>query len=239
MDSVAPDGRDTRWEPHRAARRALILDAAISLLEESKGGDLHVQQIAERAGLGRAVVYRHFADRAAIERALRGRVFERLLDELAPAIQPDGSIRQIIERIVRTYVHWAVDHTVLHRIVSESSRHFGEEDLEDTIVRVSDEFTRLVHGVLDRMDVQLTAEEEAVVQPLVLGMVGHAITVVRAWLEQSGDRPAPDDLVKHLVRGFWYQFDGHARELLGIELDRDRPLGPPPGGREGTRRSGK
>src|SRR5688500_7308717 len=76
------DGRDARWEPHRAARRALVLHAALSLLEESGGGDLHVQQFAGRAGLGRAVVYRHFADRAAIERALRGRVFERLLDEL-------------------------------------------------------------------------------------------------------------------------------------------------------------
>lgn len=230
MRDQPPDGRDTRWEPHRAVRRALILDAAIELLEESGGAELHVQQIAVRAGLGRAVVYRHFDDRAAIERALRGRVFERLLDELAPVVQPDGSIRQIIERIVRTYVDWAMRHPVLHRLVSESSRHFGEEDLEDTIVRMSAEFTKLVQAVLERMEVELPAEDETIVQPLVLGMVGHALTVVRAWLEQSVTRPAPDRLVEHLVRGFWYQFEGHAR-ASGIELDQHRDLRPDRDGR--------
>lgn len=238
MRGESPDGRDTRWEPHRAARRALILDAAMDLVEESDGGDLHVQQIAARAGLGRAVVYRHFADRAAIERALRGRVFERLLDELAPVIQPDGSIRQIIERIVRTYLDWAMRHPVLHRLVSESSRHVDEEDLEDTIVRVSSEFSRLVHGVLERMEVELPPTDEAIIQPLVLGMVGHALTLVRSWLEQSGTRPPPDKLVDHLVRGFWYQFEGHAREG-GAELDQHRELRPAPDHPDGAPPRGK
>lgn len=220
----ARDGRDTRWEAHRAERRALILDAAIELLEESQGAEMQVQKVAERAGLGRAVVYRHFADRAAIESALRGRVFEHLLEDLAPVIQVEGSIRQIIERIVRTYVGWAIEHPVLHRIVSESSRHFGKEDLEQTIMRASAEISSLVEGVLGRLEVQLPPQDEAMIQPLVLGIVGQAFTVVAAWLEQDPDRPAPEDLVEHLVRGIWFQFEGHAR-YRGIVLDPDRAVG--------------
>lgn len=227
------DGRDTRWEPHRAARRALILDAAIELLEEGDGADPHVQDIARRAGLGRAVVYRHFADRAAIERAVRGRVLKRVLDELTPAVRADGTIHEIITRIVRTYVAWASEHPVLHRILGESNRETA--GLDEAVMAVGGQISGLIRDIAASLGLDLQPGDEAIIDPVTLGMVGNALTVVRNWLSSGPERQSEEQLVEMLAEGFWFQIDGHARQR-GYEVDPDRPLpdadrGEPPVGK--------
>jgi len=104
----APDGRDERWAAHREERREKILDAAIAVIEQTpEGEEIHVRQIAQEAGLGRAVLYRHFADKADLDRAVQRRILEMLVDTLTPEFELSGSIEQIISRIVHAYVAWA------------------------------------------------------------------------------------------------------------------------------------
>ena len=68
-ESERRDGRQARWERHNQQRRRQIIDAAIEVIEEAgPGGELHVQQIATRAGVNRTVVYRYFEDRADLDR---------------------------------------------------------------------------------------------------------------------------------------------------------------------------
>ena len=68
----SPDGRQARWDKHNQERRQVILDAAIAVVEAGEpGAEFHVQQIADRAGLSRTVVYRHFADRADLDQAIQ------------------------------------------------------------------------------------------------------------------------------------------------------------------------
>ena len=62
-----------------ARNRAKILDAARCLLEERPIGEICMDELARRAGVGKGTVYRRFADRASLCRAL--------LDEDARAIQ--------------------------------------------------------------------------------------------------------------------------------------------------------
>ena len=92
----APDGRDERWAAHREERRAQILDAAIAVIEATpEGEEIHVRQIAQQAGLGRAVVYRHFADKADLDRAVQRRILQMLVDTLSPEFELSGSIQDI------------------------------------------------------------------------------------------------------------------------------------------------
>lgn len=62
-----------------ARNRAKILEAARDLLSERPIGDICMDELAKRAGVGKGTVYRRFADRASLCRAL--------LDEDARAIQ--------------------------------------------------------------------------------------------------------------------------------------------------------
>ena len=102
------DGRQLRWDSHNQARRQHILDAAIGVLADAEPGvEVHVQQIADRAGLSRTVVYRHFTDRADLDAAVQGRALELLRAELVPALSFEGTPVEIIRRIVSAYVGWA------------------------------------------------------------------------------------------------------------------------------------
>ena len=74
-----PDGRQARWDRHNQERRQRILDAAIAVVESGEpGAEVHVQQIAEQAGLSRTVVYRHFADRSDLDRAVQTAIVDDL-----------------------------------------------------------------------------------------------------------------------------------------------------------------
>ena len=80
------DGRQLRWDSHNQARRQHILDAAIDVLADSEpGAEVHVQQIADRAGLSRTVVYRHFADRADLDKIPATSLWTR---EQQPGVPP-------------------------------------------------------------------------------------------------------------------------------------------------------
>lgn len=220
-----PDGRGERWAAHREERRAAILDAAIAVIErEPVGAEIHVRQIAEEAGLGRAVVYRHFADRADLDRAVRKRILELLMDELVPQFELSGSIQQIIERIVYAYVAWAAAHPALHRIGAAESQDADRlGDVIQVTAQIGSLIAMLVSSGASLLAVELTEDDRQILDPLVFGIVGQAVGTVRFWLAREPRVPSTDVLAAHLARSVWFQIDGHARDR-GAVLDPDRSL---------------
>ncbi|MGO4258581.1 TetR/AcrR family transcriptional regulator [Marmoricola sp. RAF53] len=216
----APDGRDERWAAHREERRGQILDAAIAVIEATpEGEEIHVRQIAQEAGLGRAVLYRHFADRADLDRAVQRRILQMLMDTLVPEFELSGSIEQIIERIVTAYVAWADAHPALHRIgaaESQDAERLGE--VLQTTQQIGALITMLVTSGASLLEVELTAEDQQILDPLVFGIVGQAVGTVRFWLARDERVPSPAVLAQHLTRSVWFQIDGHARDR-GVVLD--------------------
>lgn len=218
--ATAPDGRDERWAAHREERRAQILDAAIAVIERTpEGEEIHVRQIAQEAGLGRAVVYRHFADRADLDLAVQRRILERLMAELVPAFELSGTIEQIIERIVRAYVAWADRHPALHRIGTRESQDSERlNSVLQTTRQIGDLITSLVTTGALLLDVELSRQDRELLEPLVFGIVGQAVGTVRFWLSRETRTPSVDVLAAHLARSVWFQIDGHARDR-GVVLD--------------------
>jgi AcrR family transcriptional regulator len=215
-----PDGRQLRWDRHNQARRRTILDAAVAVLEESPSGEhIHVQQIAARAGLGRTVVYRHFTDRADLDRAVQGVVLDMLAAELLPEVTLDGTIEQIIRRIVGTYVRWTVAHPSLHRFAEHDvPGAAGASALEVAVVRIASQVEELIEAGAAQLGVGLTDDDAAALDPLVFGLVGAVFSATRRWLARTERRPDPDEFVVLLSDSVWHMIDGHARRL-GLELD--------------------
>ncbi len=219
------DGRDQRWAAHREQRRRHILDAAVSVIERTpEGQEIHVWQIAQEAGLGRAVIYRHFADRADLDHAVQQHVLQLLMDRLVPEFQLTGTIEQTIHRIVRSYVAWAAEHPALHRLgAAETDDPARPDAVVETISVIADLIATLVTSGADLLEVELSEEDRVLLRPLVYGIVGQAVGTVRFWLADGDQTPAAEVLAAHLARSVWFQLDGHARDR-GIELDPDTPL---------------
>lgn len=218
------DGRQLRWDSHNAARRQHILDAAIAVLADSEpGADIHVQQIAERAGLSRTVVYRHFADRADLDRAVQGRALELLRAELVPALSFEGTPVDIIRRVVAAYVGWASEHPSVHHFAQQDPPGASPGQMEQAIQQIAGQIEDLINVGVELLHIELDADEGAALDPLVFGLVGGVFNATRRWLARPERRPGRERFVELLTQAAWEQIAGMAR-ARGVELAPDVPV---------------
>lgn len=217
-----PDGRQARWLKHNETRRQEIIDAAIEVIEGGQAGaEVHVQQIAAAAGLSRTVVYRHFGDRADLDRAVQTQVWEALAADVLPAMSLDGTVPQIISRIVSTYVGWAVAHPALHRLAEQDTSAQGP--LQLGIARIADQVGQLITVAVDLLELEVGDDERAAIDPLVFGLVGAVFGAVRRWMSKESRTPPADVIVELTTRSVWHILHGHALSL-GVRLDPDVPV---------------
>lgn len=217
---MAQDGRQARWDKHNQQRRLTILDAALEVIEEAPvGTEFHVQQIAERAGLNRTVVYRHFVDRADLDAAIRTHIIEALQSELTPVVSLEGTVNEIILRIISTYVDWTVAHQALHAFAVLEVNGPFQQGIDQIAAMLSD----LIALAITLLGVDLDHNETALVDPLAHGLVGAVVGAVRRWLAREVREPSAARMSELLSMSIWNLLDGHVRRL-GVVLDPDLPL---------------
>ncbi|WP_433182686.1 TetR/AcrR family transcriptional regulator [Actinoallomurus sp. CA-150999] len=123
-------------EAHRHQVRDAILDATAALVAE-QGPSVTMSQIAERAGIGRATLYKYFGDIGAILHAWHARQITRHLRELAEIRDRTSGPTRRLAAVLEAYAlitHRTRRHddielvTFLHRgeQVTEAERHLHE-----------------------------------------------------------------------------------------------------------------
>ncbi|RXF72624.1 TetR/AcrR family transcriptional regulator [Hansschlegelia zhihuaiae] len=117
---------------HGDLRRALI-ETALAILQEERGWQFTLRELARRAGVSHAAPYKHFADKAALlaEIALIG--FEKLREALlaAQTAQPAND-RDALLPAARAYLGFARRNPALYRLM------FGAEAGEPAAVHLDD-----------------------------------------------------------------------------------------------------
>ena len=108
-----------------ATRRAQIVDAAAALFEGRDPFDVTFEEIAERAGVSRALVYNYFRDKGDLVAAVYLRSLGRLNDAIGAAAQSDVVLDERIPVVVRAYLEFAESDPEAFRnlVSSESARH--------------------------------------------------------------------------------------------------------------------
>jgi AcrR family transcriptional regulator len=104
-------------DAHRTAVRDAALDALATLVAEHGLVALTMSQIAERAGIGRATLYKYFPDAQAVLVAWHERQITAHLDQLTAAVDPADPAMIRLHAALRTYAH----------IQHHSGRHHGGE----------------------------------------------------------------------------------------------------------------
>lgn len=82
--------------------RGAILDAAVDVLADDPSASL--SEVARRAGLGRATLYRHFPSREALRAAIRQEALSRARAALAGAALEDVPAREGVRRAAEVLV---------------------------------------------------------------------------------------------------------------------------------------
>jgi len=219
------DGRRARWEQHNQDRRQLILRAAVGVVEsQPPGADFHVHQIAERAGLPRAAVYRHFADRADLDRAIREHVLGQVKERLFAAFRLEGSIDETIGRIMSAYVDWAAAHPALHRL-GDTATGSGDQPgpLHETLQQIAAQVLELINLATTAFRFELSERDTEAMDLFVFGIVAEMMGIVRHWLWRPTRVPDAPTLARLMSGLVWSQLDGLARDR-GLVLDPSAPL---------------
>lgn len=218
--ATAPDGRARRWDEHKAERRDLILTAAIEMIRE-QGGEVAVQEIADRAGLPRSVVYRVFRDREDLDEQIRGRIVDLLMDVLAPKLVPQGTVQDAISGAIHTYVGWVREFPLLHLFLGTGSaqrRTTGSRVVTGTKTAIAVQLKDMIATVL-----AASAADPSIAESLAFGLVGLVDGTVNRWVNNPEPALSADALGVFLSAAIWEVLRRTAEDA-GVTLTLDSRL---------------
>jgi AcrR family transcriptional regulator len=117
----------------RASRRESVLAAAIELFGRRGYGAVRMEDVGAAAGITGPSIYEHFAGKADLLMAALTRGAEWLQLGLTGALVPGAAPRTSLERVVRSYVAFTLEHTELMRVLLREA--INLPDTERTALR--------------------------------------------------------------------------------------------------------
>jgi AcrR family transcriptional regulator len=218
MTEQLRDGRSTRWDPHRRERRLAIINAAIAAIEEY-GPDALTGQVADKAGVPRTHVYRHFEGKQALDFAVARHLALQIGQQIRAGLATQGSPREIIGASISQHLGWIETHPNLYRFLAQHAyavNSTGSPVVDDAKAAFAGELTALLAGYMRLFDMD-TAPAERVI----IGVVGMVDSTAAWWLEHR-DVPRAE-LTATLTEQVWLIIDNTAR-TLGATIDPDVSL---------------
>lgn len=210
-----------RWADRNAERQRAVIEALIELVEESEPrAEISFQDIADRAGISRTVLYRHFSDRMDLDNQAREHVVEMYLDAVMPVLDPAETVRETVSIAVNNYVNLVAEHPRLYQWM-ELASHEGFTgstaviSAKDAIARQISSFITPIAALLGQTDPGLDVAVFAMVS-----MIDGAVT---RWLRDTPEGWDAAGVARMLTDSFLILLEGHAR-LRGVTIDVDVPI---------------
>jgi AcrR family transcriptional regulator len=196
------------------ARHEQILDAARAVIEEHGPGAL-TSQIAERAGLARPNVYRHFSSKDDLDFAVARRAYQELRAEIRARLDPFGIPLDVIRAPIAAQVIWADRHQNVYRfLVSRGHQRSSQRTAERSDFAA--ELATAAARYFPRFAEDLDAAEATLV-----AIIGLVDACVLRWLSRPvGTR---EQLIDRITAHGWLIIDHHLREF-GVYVDPLLPL---------------
>lgn len=142
------DGRDVRWEAHRAKRRRQLVEAALKAIRKH-GAGVGMDEIAATAGTSKTVLYRHLGDRAGLYRAVVAAVDQTMVADLAQARESGEDIVSRISAMIRSYLLMVERDPAIYRFVMTRPLETTEGDPSDPVHQITghigEQLTQVLH----------------------------------------------------------------------------------------------
>ncbi|EGD42904.1 transcriptional regulator, TetR family [Nocardioidaceae bacterium Broad-1] len=211
---VKDDGRSSRWDAHREARRAELVAAAIRAVD-SAGAEVSIADIAAEAGVSKPVLYRYFADKAELHAAVGMWAARQILDAVVEAVLAPAPTRQRVEAGVAAYVETIAEHPNVYLLLVR--QHTGGTDpLADGKQLIAATFARLLGDTFGRLGIDAAGAE-----PWAHSLVGIGESAGQWWLDRRTMSRAA--FARYLSEFVWHALEGTTAEY-GVDLSAlDRP----------------
>ncbi|GGG24256.1 TetR family transcriptional regulator [Rhodococcoides trifolii] len=231
--SASSDGRKRRWQQHTADRRQHIIDAALTVLARdiAPGERMTAQQIATEASVHRTGLYRYFEDRTDLDTSIQRVICEDLRSELMTAVTLTGTPRDVVNRVVGSYVHWVFEHPEWARFVEQDLSTDTVSPFDELNLELSQQLEDITAAFLALVGADLGPDDQNLVGPWVSGLISGCMGAARTWGLQGENRTDIGTFVTFLADTIWMQIIGLGQSR-GVNIPRI-PLEDMTGGQAG------
>ncbi|MBF4160679.1 TetR/AcrR family transcriptional regulator [Nocardioides acrostichi] len=189
----------------RRERRAQLLESALQVFVAQGYHAAAMDDIAERAGVSKPVLYQHFPGKLDLYLALLDTSCDTIIDNCREALESTDDNKRRVEATMDVFYSYVAQDTGAFRLVFESDL-TSEPAVREQVDRVTRECASLIAGVIED-DTGLPAEASRL---LAVSLVGMAQVSARFWLTEAGGISRDD--AGSLVAGLaWRGIGGYPR----------------------------
>ena len=171
----------------RTARRAQLLDAAQDVFAANGYHAAAMDEIAERAGVSKPVLYQHFPGKLELYMALLEMHVDELIERVTDAMDSSSDNKMRVQNAVSAYFDFVDGESQAYRLVFESDLR-GEPAVQAAIDRGTDACVRAITATITA-DAGL---DEARASLLAVGLVGISQVAARSWLSNKSSMAKAD-----------------------------------------------
>ena len=189
----------------RKARRAQLLESALEVFVAQGYHSAAMDDIAERAGVSKPVLYQHFPGKLDLYLALLDRSCDTIIDNTRVALEstPDNKLR--VAATMDVFFEYVASDTGAFRLVFESDL-TNEPAVREHVDRVTRECSAMIATVIHE-DTDLPDEASRL---LAVSLVGMAQVSARYWLA-DGAHMTRDDAATRIAGLAWRGIRGYPR----------------------------
>ena len=187
----------------RRERRAQLLESALEVFVAQGYHAAAMDDIAERAGVSKPVLYQHFPGKLDLYLALLDASCDAIIDNCRKALESTADNKQRVAATMEAFYDYIGSNDGAFRLVFESDL-TNEPAVRNAVDRVTSECAALITEVIHE-DTGLTDEASRL---LAVSLVGMAQVSARFWVTDAGGISRPDAVA--LVSGLaWRGIRGY------------------------------
>lgn len=180
----------------RSARRLQLMSAAKSAFVTQGYHAAAMDDIADRAGVSKPVLYQHFPSKLELYLALLNESADEMVRLVRVALGATTDNHERVDNAVAAYFTFVADNGRAYRLIFESDLR-GQLEVERIVERATDD---CISAITDTITADTGVDVERA-RLLASGMVGLSQVSARYWLQQSPhvSRPEAIELLSTLM----------------------------------------
>ncbi len=200
--TATPDARPRGARLPRQARRRQLLGAAQEVFVSQGYHAAAMDEIAERAGISKPVLYQHFPSKLELYLALLDESVDALIDTVRQALGSTTENKQRVAATFGAYFGFVANQGGAYRLVFESDLS-NEPAVRERLDRSVQECAAMISDVI-KEDAGISVEAAHL---LGVGLVGTAQVSARYWL-RTGQQIPKEEAEQLMARLTWRGISG-------------------------------
>ncbi|WGW13688.1 TetR family transcriptional regulator [Saxibacter everestensis] len=193
------DGRASRWETHREARRSELITAVRKAVHRH-GAGVSMDDIAAQTNTAKSVYYRYFGDKAGLQRAVGEFVINQMQQALEAAAESAHSPRESLQAMVSVYLAMTESSPAVYAFSTQTASGGSPNSLNHFFAAVT---AMVARPIREQFGTGEAAERLADIWAA--GAIGLVRGSVEWWLEHRTTQSVPDReaLARQITEWLW------------------------------------